>query len=77
MKISDSLNFMINFDDGLCESEISDIVNRESVCSEALQQFLNQKIDFETFVDTVESQGLDIDDYLENSGYNLGLWTPD
>jgi hypothetical protein len=72
--VAESLSFMIDLEPDLNESDLADLLQREDICSQALQSFLAFKITFDDFIDIVESQGIDIDEYLNNSGYNIGLW---
>jgi len=70
-QIFNSLRTVIQLDEDLEKSELDYLVRAENACNIATKDFLRGKIDQETWLDTLEFFGHNIDKYLIDTEDNL------
>ena len=69
--VFNALRTVIAIEPGLIGSQIDYLVRAENACNLATNDFLSGRIDQETWLDTLEFFGRDMDDFVHTTEDNL------
>ncbi|MDJ0509267.1 MAG: hypothetical protein QNJ64_08450 [Crocosphaera sp.] len=56
------------------ETDANSIIAKLSYCNRAIDLFLDGQLPIDVFLDSIEAQGVDMDDYAETTANNLNLF---